>query len=307
MTLDSQISGDLAALGHATRQRILGVDRVRALAAPRVAVATTSNAPALALLAVAGVHARRAGRIASGATALAVGLLFAVGPWLCPIGWFDEVWWGHRGLGTFCASAAVLALAVRGVASALAARRFQRRMRHAADRGDDVMTCAHQLAARLDFPALALAIAGVAGFAIVIGKLCFLDGNFQLEQWFERGYFLDATLDQALVDTVTATVLVAIAAAVIATAIVRGRVALLHGAVVAGGLALGVATVCVGSRLDDVGTLGAIYVSHDIPSHPLRAALTAAGSLAVLLVVAGLAARQRRGELAQLGVDRSAT
>jgi hypothetical protein len=304
MTLDARIASDLAALGCDDRQHVPGLERLRALAAPR-SMAASAGVPALRLLAVARVHARRARRIAWGATALAIAVLFAASPWFYTMRTTDRVWWGSCGLGAFCASVGVLALAACSAAGSFAARRFERRLRRAAERGDDLMTCARRLAARLDFPALAFAIAGLATFAIVIGKLVFLDLLVELEQWFVRGYFFDTTLDQTLVDTTVAVLAVATAAAVIAAAVVRGRVALAHGAVVAAGLALGIATVCVGTRLDGGGTLHLMYSTHNISSHPLRIALTAAGSLAVLLVVAGLAARRRRHELAVL--DGSAT
>jgi hypothetical protein len=292
VTVDARVGEDLAALGRDDRGGVPGLDGLRALARP-AAVAAVS-VPTFALLAAAGVHARRVGQIASGATALALAVLLLCARPLCVV--TDRSWGRDCGLYGLVPLAVLCMLAVRSVAVAIGEPRLDRALQ-----SDDPLQRARWLAARLDVPALALAIAGYASFAVVLGKLVFvLGGDRDVSEWASswRGR-LDSVFDQTIADTAVAVAAVVAAAVAIAVGVVHGRVSFTRAAILALGSALGTATVSIGARFD-VGPMATQFMGAGEPSHALRIALTAAGSLSVVLVVGWLAARHRLRELEEL-------
>jgi len=268
----------------------------------RVAV-DPSAVDGLAVVGLCRVFAHRIARAAAGVASLAfVGAMLAALAFGFPEVrlrfWqgvafmdFDRArWYLHHDAVAWAGSMIVAVAMIYFAAFGLAARRFERAVAGA----NEPEALGRSLVCRVDGRSLALAIAGTTTLAVVLGSMWLTIGGTPLA---EANPEIVPSVASWFHQAVVAIACTAVAATAVGWAVGGGRLAALaHPATIGAGVLFGIVTLCVGFELD-VGQLynaGAIGVGG--PSLALRGALMVAGTVAVFVVVTGLALRRRRRE-----------
>jgi hypothetical protein len=290
---ERMISDDLAALGALDGRDLIELDRLDAFAAPRTTPVAPVAPPSLAVaFALAGVHVRRAGRLVGGVAMLAFAALVVAICWRDVAGFADDDvhWWAAPHFDLLFPTAALVAIGGYMAGRAVARQRFERVVGAAGD----ALAVARTLAGRRERASLALAIAGPSALVIALGKLALTVGIYGPQMDWLTVPRLAPTTTHFVIDTAVAIAMTSAAAVVLAKAIARGRLRRLF-AIGATGFVLGVASLVIGTTYD-LGRILNEFTGGGTSSHPLRIALTSAGSLAVLLVFAAIAAARHRAD-----------